>query len=72
MGEAVRNQLRERISRGASIDEIETIIGLSRGLTENERESLWAFAWGYSPDPKRSGQIAAARAMMRRRPQPLH
>ena len=64
MVEAVRRTLRERIARGATLDEIDALIGMSRGLTQADRTSLWAEAWHYSPDPKREGQVAAARAFM--------
>ena len=64
MVEAVRRTLRERIARGATLDEIDVLIGMSRGLTQNERTALWAEAWHYSPDPKHDAQVAAARAFM--------
>jgi hypothetical protein len=67
MVEAVRKTLRERIARGATLDEIDVLIRMSRGLTEIDRTSLWAEAWQYSPDPRRDGQVAAARAFMRGR-----
>jgi hypothetical protein len=71
MVDAVRNTLRERISRGATIDEIDVLIRMSRGLTEHQRASLWTFAWGYTPDV-REPQNAPARPLMRAQPQPLH
>jgi hypothetical protein len=71
MVDAVRKTLRERIARGATIDEIDVLIRMSRGLTERQRASLWTFAWAYRPDG-REAQIASARAMMRGRTQPLH
>jgi hypothetical protein len=67
MVEAVRRTLRERIARGATLHEIEVLIGLSRGLSQTDRTALWAEAWEYSPDTKRDAQMAAARALMRRR-----
>ena len=67
MVEAVRRTLRERIARGATLDEIDVLIGMSRGLSQSDRTSLWAEAWQYSPDAQREGQVAAARALMRRR-----
>jgi hypothetical protein len=57
MVDAVRRTLRERIARGATLDEIDVLISMSRGLTERQRSSLWAEAWLYEPDPKRTGQV---------------
>jgi hypothetical protein len=65
MVEAVRRTLRERIARGATLDEIDVLIRMSRGLTESDRTSLWAEAWHYAPEAKRDAQVAAARAVMR-------
>ena len=47
--EEVRRTLRERIARGATLDEIDLLITMSRGLSERQRASLWAYAWGYAP-----------------------
>ena len=47
--EQVRETLRERIKRGATFDELETIIRLTRGLRERERWELWNWAWRYDP-----------------------
>jgi len=47
--EQVRERLRERIRRGASFEELETIIRMTRGLRERERWDLWNWAWGYEP-----------------------
>ena len=49
MYEEVRATLRERIERGATLEEIETIIFMSEGLRPAERRELWWFAWGYAP-----------------------
>ena len=51
MYEKVRATLRERIERGATFEEIETLILMSRGLRPSERRELWRFAWGYAPAP---------------------
>ena len=64
MVEAVRRTMRERIARGATLDEIDVLIRMSRGLREHERASLWADAWAYQPDPRRSAQV---RSFMRSR-----
>jgi hypothetical protein len=50
MIEDVKARLRERIKRGATFDELETVIRLSRGLRQQERWELWSWAWSYDPD----------------------
>ena len=49
MYEEVRATLRERIERGATLEEIETIVLLSKGLRPDERRELWQYAWSYAP-----------------------
>ena len=49
MYEQVQATLRERIERGATLEEIETIVLMSRGLRPDERRNLWWFAWNYAP-----------------------
>jgi hypothetical protein len=71
MVDAVRKTLRERIARGATIDEIDLLIRMSRGLSQRERESLWTFAWRYTPDGRETPG-APAGVMMRGGPEPLH
>jgi hypothetical protein len=51
MFEKVRATLIERIERGATLDEIERIVLMSRGLRPEERRELWWFAWSYAPEP---------------------
>jgi hypothetical protein len=53
MLEEIRTTLRERIARGATLDEIDTIVRMSRGLRPEERSELWRFAWSYDPEPTR-------------------
>jgi len=36
----VRTTLRERIARGATLDELDTLLRMTRGLTERQRQSL--------------------------------
>ena len=50
MYEQVRATLIERIERGATLDEIERIVRMSRGLRPDERHDLWLFAWHYAPE----------------------
>ena len=47
--DTVRATLRERIERGATLDELETIVRMTRGLRPSERRELWRFAWSYDP-----------------------
>jgi hypothetical protein len=49
MYEQVRATLQERIERGATLEEIETIVLMSHGLRPAERRELWSFAWSYAP-----------------------
>jgi hypothetical protein len=49
MYDQVRTTLIERIELGATLDEIERIILMSRGLRPDERRELWWFAWHYAP-----------------------
>jgi hypothetical protein len=51
MYEQVRATLRERIERGATLDEIDTIVLKSKGLRPDERRELWWYAWAYAPAP---------------------
>jgi hypothetical protein len=52
MLDAIRATLRERIEHGATLDEIDTIVRMSRGLRPWERTELWQFAWSYQPLPR--------------------
>jgi hypothetical protein len=49
MVDDIRTTLRERIERGATLEEIEMIVRMSRGLRPDERSELWRFAWTYEP-----------------------
>ena len=49
MVENIRTTLRERIEHGATLEEIDTIVRMSRGLKPGERAELWRFAWSYQP-----------------------
>jgi hypothetical protein len=49
MVEEIRTTLRERIERGATLEEIEMIVRMSRGLRPEERSELWRYAWSYDP-----------------------
>jgi hypothetical protein len=49
MVEDIRTTLRERIERGATLEEIEMIVRMSRGLRPDERSELWRYAWTYDP-----------------------
>jgi hypothetical protein len=55
MYEQVRATLRERIERGATLEEIETIVLMSQGLRPDERRELWWFAWAYIPSATPAG-----------------
>jgi hypothetical protein len=49
MVEDIRTTLRERIERGATLEEIDMIVRMSRGLRPEERSELWRYAWSYEP-----------------------
>ena len=49
MVEDVRTKLRERIEHGATLEEIDMIVRMSRGLRPDERSELWRYAWTYDP-----------------------
>ena len=49
MYEEVAATLRERIERGATLEEIEMIVLKSEGLRPDERRDLWWYAWHYAP-----------------------
>ena len=51
MVDQVRMTLEERIARGATLEEIDRIVRMSRGLSPDEREELWRWAWSYVPEP---------------------
>jgi hypothetical protein len=51
MVDEIRTTLEERIARGATLEEIDTIVRMSRGLSPHERDALWRWAWSYEPLP---------------------
>ena len=59
----VRAALRERIARGASLEELDTIVRMTRGLTERQRTQLLGEAWRYAPTQRR---VDAARSLLGR------
>ncbi|MEA2458291.1 MAG: hypothetical protein QOC95_1263 [Thermoleophilaceae bacterium] len=60
MVDQIRSTLRERIERGATLEEIDTIVRMSRGLRPSERTELWLWAWSYSPEPRLAETAAPA------------
>ena len=62
----VRDTLRERIDRGATFDELDTIVRMTRGLTEGQRRALWQFAWYYElrPTRRRGSTPSESRALV--------
>ena len=49
MVDQIKITLEERITRGATLEEIEMIVLKSRGLRPSERRELWWYAWAYAP-----------------------
>ena len=64
--EQVRSTLRERIARGATLDELETLLRMTRGLTEHQRTALMTEAWRYDPRRATGKRVDAAREWLGR------
>jgi hypothetical protein len=62
----VRTTLRERITRGASLDELETLLRMTRGIGERQRAALWNEALRYDPRRVTDRQVDAARRFLSR------
>ena len=60
----VRAALRERIARGASLEELDTMVRMTRGLTERQRTELWAEVWRYDPRRATQRRVDAARSLL--------
>jgi hypothetical protein len=54
---AVRRRIRQRISKGASVDAIDRAVEDSaRHLNEEERAALWLYAWHHAHRPHQAGR----------------
>jgi hypothetical protein len=62
----VRARVRERIARGATLDELDTLLGMTRGITERQRAALWSEAWRYDPRRATMRRVDNARAFLAR------
>ena len=62
----VRATLQERIARGASLEELDTIVRMTRGLTERQRTELLGEAWRYDPRRATQRRVDAARSLFRK------
>jgi hypothetical protein len=62
----VRTTLRERIARGATFDELETLLRMTRGIGERQRAALWSEALRYDPRRVTNRQVDAARTFLAR------
>ena len=71
MFEDVRNTLRDRIEHGATLDEVDTIVRMSRGLNEEQRSALWIWAWHYDPRSDRCNRVDAGLVIEGARPSPF-
>ena len=58
----VRLTLRERIARGAPLSELDTLLRMSRGIGQRQRELLWAEALRFDPRQVTRRQLDGARA----------
>jgi hypothetical protein len=61
----VRTALRERIARGATLEELDMLVRMARGLTERQRAALWSEAWRYDPRGVTSRRIDDVRSLLR-------
>ena len=62
----VRTALRERIARGATLEELDTLVGMARGLSERQRAMLWGEAWRYDPRRATLRRVEGVRALLGR------
>jgi len=62
----VRAALRERIERGASLEELDTIVRLTPGLGERQRAVLLGEIWRSNPNGITQRRLDAARSLLRR------
>ena len=69
--EQVRATLRERIARGASLEELDTLLRMTRGLTERQRGALWSEAWRYDPRRATLRRVEAARSLLGKASRPI-
>jgi hypothetical protein len=53
---AVRRRIRQRISKGASVDAIDRAVEDSARLNEEERAALWLYAWHHAHRPHQAGR----------------
>jgi hypothetical protein len=67
----VRTTLRERIARGASLEELDTLLRMTRGLTERQRAALWSEAWRYDPRRVTLRRMEAARSLLGKAARPF-
>jgi hypothetical protein len=62
----VRTALRERIARGATPEELDTLVGMARGLSERQRAMLWGEAWRYDPRRATLRRVEGVRSLLGR------
>ena len=65
--DGVRAALRERIARGATLEELDTLVRMTRGLSERQRAALMSEAWRYDPRRATLRHVEAARSLLVRR-----
>jgi hypothetical protein len=61
----VRTALRERIARGATLEELETLVGMARGVSERQRAVLFGETWRYDPRRATARRIEGVRSLLR-------
>jgi len=45
----VRDEVALQLDRGVGLAEVHRLIEAARGLSEDEQDALWLFAWSYRP-----------------------
>jgi tRNA U54 and U55 pseudouridine synthase Pus10 len=64
--EGVRAALRERIARGATLEELETLVQMTRGLGERQRAALLGEAHRYDPRQATLRRVEGVRSALSR------
>jgi hypothetical protein len=62
----VRSALRERIARGATLEELDTLVRMTRGIGERQRTALLNEAWRYDPRRATLRRMDGVRSLLRR------
>jgi len=64
--DGVRAALRERIARGATLEELDTIVRMARGIGERQRTALFGEALRYDPREATLRRVNGVRSVLRK------